>query len=211
MRPIVATETLRQEISSGRFRPGQKLNETDLAASLGISRNTLRESFATLTSQGILTRIPNRGVFICAPTKDHARDLYLARAQLEPAAVLWGEFLDIDSLDAVVMRAERARNSGDFHVCADHNQIFHQQVVEATGSEITADFMRRVMAVMRLAFLQIAEQVPEFHREFVSQNREIVTILREGDRSRAAEVLRADLLATRELVTGYLPGEQHYG
>lgn len=58
---------IRTMLVEGRFAPGEKLYELEIATELEISRNTLREVFRLLTSQGLLTHIPNRGVFVAAP------------------------------------------------------------------------------------------------------------------------------------------------
>lgn len=211
MRPLVATEQLRHSISSGQFPPGQKLNETDLAATLGISRNTLRESFATLTSQGILTYIPNRGVFISSPTLSQMRDIYISRAHLEPAALLWGAHLDAAALDTIVSTAEAALAADDFRAVADANQLFHRQVVQASGSDISNEFMSRILALMRLAFLGISEHMPDFHAEFVAQNRHVADLVAANDRPRAADTLRSYLLETRERLASFLTEDPVYG
>jgi GntR family transcriptional regulator len=53
---------LADQISAGRLRPGQRLGaERALAASLGVSRATLRRALATLEESGMVRRVPGRG------------------------------------------------------------------------------------------------------------------------------------------------------
>lgn len=53
---------LADQISAGRFRPGQRLGaERALAASLGVSRATLRRALASLEESGMVRRVPGRG------------------------------------------------------------------------------------------------------------------------------------------------------
>ncbi|WP_309484093.1 GntR family transcriptional regulator [Pseudarthrobacter sp. NS4] len=40
---------LRARIAAGQLMPGSKLSEQLLSAALGVSRNTLRQAFTTLT------------------------------------------------------------------------------------------------------------------------------------------------------------------
>lgn len=68
-----------------RYLPGDKLNEVEVAAQYDVSRNTLREAFATLAAEQLLVRIPNRGVFIATPDVEYIMDLYRARAIIKPA------------------------------------------------------------------------------------------------------------------------------
>lgn len=196
MRAQSASTRLRHAVSAGEYAPGAKLNEVVLAQQLGVSRNTLRECFATLAADGIIDRIPNRGVFIASPTTDDIRDLYRERAVIEPAALLWGEKLDVDDLDQVVTDAERHLALGHLTDLGLANQQFHRSVVTAAGSRLLDQEMDRLLARMRLVFLLAERADPDFHRPFVAANREIVTLLRSGDRPGAAAALRASITET---------------
>src|SRR5436189_5609560 len=53
---------LADQISAGRFRPGQRLGaERALAAGFGVSRATLRQALAVLEEGGVVRRVPGRG------------------------------------------------------------------------------------------------------------------------------------------------------
>lgn len=194
----VATKAILQAVSSGKFQPGEKLNEANLAATLDVSRNTLREAFATLTVRGIVTRIPHRGVFIASPGVPEIHDFYTARSLLEPAALLWGEDLDIAALDQIVSTAEAHLAAGETALVADTNQEFHRAIVTGAGSAILDTTMEQVLAQMRLVFLTVTRRHPEFHSDYVAVNRQIVAQLQAGDRAAAAAQLQQSLLATRE-------------
>ena len=71
-------EDLRDAIGKARYLLGDKLNEVEVAAQYDVSRNTLREAFATLAAEQLLARIPNRGVFIATPDVEYIVDLYRA-------------------------------------------------------------------------------------------------------------------------------------
>src|SRR5881398_3667257 len=54
---------LADQISAGRFRPGQRLGaERALAAELGVSRAALRQALAVLEEGGLVRRLRSRGV-----------------------------------------------------------------------------------------------------------------------------------------------------
>src|ERR1700733_1185953 len=56
-----ALAALRKAIISGDFAPGQRLVEEELAATLGVTRQSLRAALLDLTTEGLVERIPNRG------------------------------------------------------------------------------------------------------------------------------------------------------
>jgi DNA-binding transcriptional regulator YhcF (GntR family) len=80
-------ETLRDHILSGRLAPGTPLRETQLSASLGVSRNTLREALRGLAEQGLVTHRPHHGVVVTDLTEDDVADLYRLRSVVELAAL----------------------------------------------------------------------------------------------------------------------------
>ncbi|WP_426707226.1 GntR family transcriptional regulator [Corynebacterium auriscanis] len=199
MRSTEVTSDIRRAIASGRFTPGEKLNELALAKQLEVSRNTLRESLATLCAQGLLERIPNRGVFIASPTLEEARDFYTARAHVETAALMWGEHLDVAELEGYVSQAERCLRIGDDFGVATESQNFHRAVVRASGSEQLDEAMDEILAKMRLSIIVISKtKVDEFQAPYVSEYRRIVDLLEKGDRAAAAELLRDTLIRTRD-------------
>lgn len=208
MRADSVSTRLRRSISAGEYSPGEKLNEVIVAERLGVSRNTLRESFSTLAADGILDRIPHRGVFIASPTAADILGLFRARAVIEPGSLLWGDAPDVDALDRIVGEAEASLTGGDTATTALANQVFHRTVVEAAGSDVLNEEMDRLLSRMRLVFLTVEQLRPTLHSEFVPVNRRIVTLLRAGDRAGAAETLRASLVATGEDLASPLGGRQ---
>lgn len=76
---------LRNRIAAGELAPGCKLSEQALATAIGVSRNTLRQAFTILAGESIVSRIPNRGVFVASPGVEEVREIYRIRRVIEPA------------------------------------------------------------------------------------------------------------------------------
>lgn len=206
----IAHSALLDGIASGTYLPGEKLNEVNVAQSLGISRNTLREAFATLVSEGLLERIPNRGVFIAEPTREDLADMYAARMVLEPGALLWGRREGLDELDGIVASAEKLRDSAgskaseeDIRAIADANQDFHRAIVASAGSAGLNHSMDRILAQMRLGFARANRLNHEFHVEFIAQNRTVTDLITEKRWELAANQLAGFLQRTSDNIKRY--------
>lgn len=201
---------LRSRIAAGELTPGSKLSEQSLSTSLGVSRNTLRQAFTILAGESIVRRIPNRGVFVASPGAEEVREIYRIRRTIEPAAVLWGELTPqiLNDMEAIVQRAQAARNAGSVADMADANQALHRAVVGLTGSQTLQELMDRVLAEMRLVFHAMAS-APDFHSHYVERNVELVKRLRAGEREEAAAGLRAYLDAAEAELLGHLAGTGH--
>ena len=206
----IAHSALLDGIASGTYLPGEKLNEVNVAQSLGISRNTLREAFATLVSEGLLERIPNRGVFITEPTREDLADMYAARMVLEPGALLWGRREGLDELDGIVASAEKLRDSAssnaseeDIRAIADANQDFHRAIVASAGSAGLNHSMDRILAQMRLGFARANRINHQFRVEFIAQNRTVTDLIAEQRWELAANQLAGFLQRTTDNIERY--------
>lgn len=173
-------------ISRGEVSVGDKLNEVALAAELGVSRNTLREAFATLAADGLVERIANRGVFVATPSRAEIEEIYRIRLLLETGAVQWSSAIDTGRLRAIVSTAQQARAAGDMATVAAANQDFHAALVESAESRYANLMMQRVLALMRLAFARASQQTATFHARFVDGNLRLCELIDAGDRQAAA-------------------------
>ncbi len=185
---IWVASVLRERIAAGQLAPGSKLSEEALGEALGVSRNTLREAFSALAAERIVTRIPNRGVYVARPSADDIREIYRVRRYLEPAAVLWSPVTDFAVLRRAVERARAARGAGSVAGMADANQAFHAAIVALGGSDRLDLLMTQVLAEMRLVFHSMAADTA-FHTPYVEDNIRIVELLEGGSRNEAAALL----------------------
>ena len=60
----MVAEEIKDAILKGVLRPGNKLVETELTRSLGVSRTPLREAFRELAAEGYITVIPHKGSYV---------------------------------------------------------------------------------------------------------------------------------------------------
>ncbi|HAT1132648.1 GntR family transcriptional regulator [Corynebacterium striatum] len=191
----VASE-IRDAISAGEFMPGQQLSEVKAAERFSCSRNTLREAFTELAAQRLVERIPNRGVFIATPDADYVRDLFIARAAIEPSGVLWGEFADPAALIELVTSARAAQENGEDQEVSNINQRFHRALVASLNSPTLNAQMNNLLARMRLSFLLVIPRYPTLHAEHIEGNIRLAQLIADGKREEAAALLHDSLLRT---------------
>lgn len=80
---LQVTDAIRDGIRNLSFAPGQRLVERELVEKYSVSRATIREVLQTLSSEGLVTVIPQRGATVTEPKAEEARDLYEIRSVLE--------------------------------------------------------------------------------------------------------------------------------
>ena len=199
----VASE-LREAISAGEFQPGEQLSEVKAAERFNCSRNTLRESFTRLAAERIVERIPNRGVFLATPDADYIRDLFAARAAIEPAAVRWGAFADAPSLVTLTSSAFDYAARGEHQEVSAINQHFHRALVAALGSPTLNEQMDNLLARMRLTFLLAIPRYPQLHADHIQGNITLATLIADGKRLEAATLSHDSLMNTCEKILAVL-------
>ena len=199
----VASE-LREAISAGEFQPGEQLSEVKAAERFNCSRNTLRESFTRLAAERIVERIPNRGVFLATPDADYIRDLFAARAAIEPAAVRWGAFADAPSLVTLTSSAFDYAARGEYQEVSAINQRFHRTLVAALGSPTLNEQMDNLLARMRLTFLLAIPRYPQLHADHIQGNITLATLIADGKRLEAATLAHDSLMNTCEKILAVL-------
>ena len=72
----------------GEFPFWQRLPEEGISEQLGVSRTPVREAFARLDSDGILSRYDDGGYYVAEPNLIDLRDLYELRLTLELRGII---------------------------------------------------------------------------------------------------------------------------
>ena len=86
-RKAAASNEIRRSIVLGSLKPGDRLTEVALAASLGVSRPTVREALNELTREGLILQEPYRGIQVAEVTTEQIRDIAEARVALDMLAI----------------------------------------------------------------------------------------------------------------------------
>jgi DNA-binding GntR family transcriptional regulator len=185
-----AERVLRDTILDGTLAPGTHLREVQLAASLGVSRNTLREALRGLTDQGLVTHHPHRGVVVTDLSAADVADLFRLRLVLELAGLNTLEADGIDRLGAATDSFADALEVGDVVEALERDFEFHRILVAALGSRRLAQTHARAQGELRLVLLHLDRN---YEPPQVAEHRAIVDALRDGDRSAAGTALTSHL------------------
>lgn len=186
-------ERIRSNIIDGSLPPGRQLNESELAASFGVSRGPVREALQRLIQEGLLRSEPHRGVFVPVMSPEDIEDIYLARSALESAAVR--EIAErsrataaFEALDPIVHAMHRAHAAGDWTAVARHDVDFHTALVAAAGSSRLQRMFTTVISETRLC-LSVLTSAYGVRGDLVEEHRMISTLIRDGDTKGAVALL----------------------
>ncbi|OQX53185.1 MAG: hypothetical protein B5M53_07295 [Candidatus Cloacimonas sp. 4484_209] len=145
-------EYLRLKIITGELVAGQKLNETELASRLNISRPPLREAFRILENEHLVVSVPRKGTYVTDISIEDLEEVYQAREMLECYAIDLLKDKNIRDLPTVTASVESA---SDLAIPSQDNREevfsylksfvgFHIKLVESAGNSWVTHFYNSI-------------------------------------------------------------------
>jgi DNA-binding GntR family transcriptional regulator len=195
--PAIVAERIRAGILDGTFTPGAQLAEVELAAQLGVSRGPVREALQRLIHEGLARAERNRGVFVIDLAVEDARDIYFIREVIEQTAATrlaaQPDDATIAELVDVVDRME-AMTDRPWSELVDIDLEFHRTVVASAHSPRLDRIFSTLSAETRLCLLYLERFYPD-RTELVAEHRELISVIRSGDRDRVAATVHDHMAA----------------
>lgn len=198
LRELVA-DRLRREIVTGELAAGRRLIERDLAATLGVSRNPVREALRSLEAAGLVEVRPRRGAFVAAPDFAGIADLMSVRRVIEcHAAGLAADHrtsVQVVALRSVLDRGEAASYRGDHLDAAAAHERFHALVDDMTGNPYIALASQPLRQRTELVFSLLSESRGDVQW---TGHEAIFRAIADGDRAAAVTAVGAHVDAVVE-------------
>ena len=203
----VVFNTLRQAILRGELKPGERLMEIQLANRLGVSRTPIREAIRKLELEGLVLMIPRRGAEVAQITEKSLRDVLEVRRALEELAVQLACIrMTEEGLEALKQAAdvfEKVLGDEDITVVAEADVAFHDVIYHATDNERLISLLnnfREQMYRYRVEYLK----KKEFHEKLLTEHREIIRAIENGECDWATEVTSRHIENQVEVVSDTL-------
>jgi DNA-binding GntR family transcriptional regulator len=149
---------LRQRILNGELRPGTPLQEVPLAASLGVSRNTMREATRILSLENLLKRSIHRGVAVSQLSLKDVQEIYHLRRMLEISGVLAAKEKRSEVLPELrnaVEGYERAVRERDWLRAVGFDLQFHSLLIRFHDNRRLESFYQRVIGELRMGMVLV--------------------------------------------------------
>jgi DNA-binding GntR family transcriptional regulator len=186
-------------ILNGVLTTGQRINEPDIAARLGVSRVPVREALRELQSSGLVVARKHSGVFVRELDAVEIRDLYQLRGLLDGFAGCQAAQLPaakksalLAVLDDSINAMQDAARQHDVQRYYGENLRFHWAIVESTGNQSLAETYRGIVQKLHLARLKNLSQDVGMQAS-IAEHVQIVAAVRRGD------PLHCDALMTRHV------------
>jgi DNA-binding GntR family transcriptional regulator len=141
----VVYDGVRAAILDHSLAAGTKLPEDELGSIYAVSRTVVRAALQALAHDRLVTLELNRGAFVAKPTRLEAREVFEARALIEPkVAALAAEIASAE--DAARLRRHLEEEHRALHDGKDGDAVvlsaqFHVAIAEIAGQSIFTDIV----------------------------------------------------------------------
>jgi DNA-binding GntR family transcriptional regulator len=186
-----AYQQLRQQLTTGRLLPGQRLVESELVESLGVGRAVVRAALSRLAHEGLVDKELNRGARVRMVTEDEAIEITQARAALEGLAAhhaaLNAATEDIEVLREILAEMRRRLSNNDLLGYSECNGKLHGRILAASKHTTALRLIANLRAQMvRFQYRTILVQGRA--NDSLAEHTAIVDaiVARDGERAEAA-------------------------
>jgi len=141
---------LADAIHEHRLAPGAKLNEDEVGAFYGVSRTVARAALQSLAHQRLVELRRNRGAFVARPSAREAREVFEARALLEPrtarSAAERMTDADLARLQQHIVQEHAALREGRPGRALHLSGLFHMEVARIADQQTIAEVISQLVA-----------------------------------------------------------------
>ena len=192
-----AFNQLQQWIIDGTLLPGEKLNDTELAKALGVSRTPIRESLQLLEFQGFVKMYPGKATQVTEIEKESINDILPPLAALQAlSAELAVTNLTQETLELLKKTNQQfsdAIQSENYYSALKVDEQFHKIIVDTAGNTYIQAILDSLQAPVRRLF---------FHNSIVLTNNsiddhwKIIELMEKRDTETLSAVMNENWLRT---------------
>ena len=194
-------ERIEEQIVTGTYAPGMRLDEVELAGKFGVSRTPIREALIQLASLGLIEMRPRRGAIVAEVGPHRLVEMFEVMAELEAMCARLAARritqLEQRALIAAHRACQEARDRNDPDTYYHLNEHFHQAIYKASHNGFLAE---EAMALQRRLrpYRRLQLRVRNRMNNSFSEHEGIVDAIIAGDGELAAERLRGHVTVQGE-------------
>ncbi len=201
-------ESVTEKVFSGRFAPGDRLVEQDLADELGVSRIPVREALGKMVAQGVLLGgKKHQGVWMRDYSPEEIRQLYEFRGLLESgvagAAAEAATESDLTHMEIICEQMEAEIGNVGSGRWAELDRKFHETLADAGHNERFAQALKTLLSECYFVFYFLTApqtRAVEQMRDVIKVHRGLLDLIRQRKPEEAKEKACMSMRASADRV-----------
>ncbi|MEW9673973.1 GntR family transcriptional regulator [Ammoniphilus sp. 3BR4] len=203
--PDRVCQALREAILKGKFEPGERIVQEEIANSLGVSRMPVREALRKLEAEGLIQIEPNRGAVVKPLSLEDIEEIYLLRSVLEKMAVEESlkkiqkqDIVEMESLVTIMDQVDEV----DYFIST--NIEFHRLLMKHCTK-------KRLLSFINTLWNGFPQQTPHLlenqMKKSNQEHREILEAVKENEVQKAAELVSNHVQRTGDALVRYIKND----
>ncbi|WP_085993590.1 GntR family transcriptional regulator [Oceanobacillus senegalensis] len=195
-----AFNQLQQWIIDGTLLPGEKINDSEIAKALGVSRTPVRESLQLLEAQGFVKMFPGKATQVTEVERSSIKELLPPLAALQALA---GELATqrlteetVTLLENTNQRFAEAIHSENYYSALKIDETFHDIIVDTAQNKYIKNIIEQLQAHVRRLFFHNSIILTEHS---IEDHAKIIQLMRERDIDSLNLILKDNWLRTIDL------------
>lgn len=203
----IAYEAIKRRIMTCSFRPGESINEIQVASLIGVGRTPVHQALDRLMLEDMVEVIPRKGVIV-KPVSLHdvmqmvevrlINETYCARLAAQRA-----DDSQIKALENIFNDARKAITNRSIREMMQLDGNFHQVLASAARNDELAKILR-ILNERSLRFWFISFTTPDHHDSFQDQHGAILDAVRRRDPEAAEAAMQSHIEAFRTSVARHI-------
>ena len=198
---------IRDDITLGKLRPGERLVEERLVKEFKSSRTPIREALRQLESESLIVFERNKGITISSLSIKQVDEIYNLRLLLEGYAArlfaIRATPRQLISLKKLQKNLEQAYKASDLKKWIRHNRLFHNFITNHSGNgnlSITLEMLKR--RVYRYSY--VGATIPTKLGVYNEQHENILLSCEKKDGALAEKHMKIHIGTVRKVLTEIL-------
>jgi DNA-binding GntR family transcriptional regulator len=197
--------TLREQLTSGRVAPNERIVESEVTKQLGVSRTPVREALTRLASEGFLVAT-GYGYRVPDFSADDIHNLSEIRLLLEPTAARQAAEratrAQLEEMKRIIAEEKAAHAKGDVNAFLEAHHRYRTIWLGCARNPLLIEALARTLHSLSLVRLRTMNDA-ELRLFIIGSHEELLAALVAGDSDRAARVQTriiekfTDLIITR--------------
>jgi len=195
--------SIRNAILDGTLAPGEQVREDEIAGSCAVSRTPVREALLRLEAEKLIERGRQRS-FVRVWSPDAMKHVFALRLMVEPYVAQQAA----QTIDAAAIRRLRraneiyeqalAQSPPDISAIVEQNNLFHETLLAAVGSDVLEMILPRLVAVPIVPLSLRRYDHAQLERALM-EHRELVLAFEAGDAEWAGAIMTSHIHRARRV------------
>lgn len=205
-------DSIEQDIVTGYYAQGDRLDEATLAIRYGVSRTPVREAIIQLDALGLVEIAPHKGAFVTRRSISDLVEMFEVAGELEAMCVrlasrriLPEQLAKLTEAQEACVRAEAEGLPDDYYYA---NELFHRLIYEASGNAFLAAQASALQRMLK-PYRRLQLRTPGRVTRSLTEHATILDGIRNHDAVAAQQAMRAHVVIQGESFGDFLAAIRH--